>query len=141
MFRLKVTASFDSAHFLSGYSGKCANIHGHRWVIEAQLEGKEIAESGEKRGMLEDFGDVKRALSRIADEYDHALIYEEGTLRPATVRALEDQDFRLVCVPFRPTAELFAKDIYFRLKAEGFPVKSVTVRETPENAAVYEEDR
>ena len=31
MFILKAEGEFDSAHFLSGYKGKCANIHGHRW--------------------------------------------------------------------------------------------------------------
>ena len=36
MYRLKTSAAFDSAHFLKGYNGKCANIHGHHWVIEAE---------------------------------------------------------------------------------------------------------
>ena len=31
MYFLKTEQSFDSAHFLAGYHGKCANIHGHRW--------------------------------------------------------------------------------------------------------------
>ena len=31
MYILKTSASFDSAHFLAGYTGKCANLHGHRW--------------------------------------------------------------------------------------------------------------
>ena len=34
MYILKTSAEFDSAHFLAGYKGKCANIHGHRWKIE-----------------------------------------------------------------------------------------------------------
>ena len=36
MYLLKTSASFDSAHFLSGYNGKCANIHGHTWKIEVR---------------------------------------------------------------------------------------------------------
>ena len=28
MYILKTEASFDSAHFLSGYDGKCSNLHG-----------------------------------------------------------------------------------------------------------------
>ena len=34
MYQLKTEADFDSAHFLSGYTGKCSNIHGHRWHVE-----------------------------------------------------------------------------------------------------------
>ncbi|MEF2600873.1 MAG: 6-carboxytetrahydropterin synthase, partial [Fusobacterium mortiferum] len=34
MYTLISEASFDSAHFLSGYNGKCKNIHGHRWTIK-----------------------------------------------------------------------------------------------------------
>jgi len=31
MYGLKTEASFDSAHFLTDYYGKCENLHGHRW--------------------------------------------------------------------------------------------------------------
>ena len=34
MYKLKTKASFDSAHFLKDYEGKCSNIHGHRWTVE-----------------------------------------------------------------------------------------------------------
>ena len=46
MYHLKTTAAFDSAHFLAGYEGKCANIHGHRWVIEVEISGADLQESG-----------------------------------------------------------------------------------------------
>jgi 6-pyruvoyltetrahydropterin/6-carboxytetrahydropterin synthase len=52
LYYIKSSAAFDSAHFLSGYNGKCANIHGHRWVIEACAAGNELVGSGEKKGML-----------------------------------------------------------------------------------------
>lgn len=38
---------------------------------------------------------------------DHTLIYEENTLRPKTLEALDEEGFHLVKVPFRPTAENF----------------------------------
>ena len=52
MYYLKTSAAFDSAHFLKGYEGKCANIHGHRWTIEVSIKGGDLQDDGTKRGML-----------------------------------------------------------------------------------------
>ena len=138
MYYLKTKAAFDSAHFLAGYNGKCANIHGHRWTIEVTVKNGALIESGEKRGMIIDFGDLKKAVRSLADENDHALIYDDGTLRPMTVSALNEEGFRLIPVEFRPTAENFAHFFCGKLRDEGLPVHTVTVYETPENCAVYE---
>ena len=139
MYILKTSAAFDSAHFLAGYNGKCANLHGHHWVIETEAGAADLQETGEKRGMVIDFGDLKAAVRALADSYDHALIYEKGSLRETTLAALRDEQFRLIEVPYRPTAEHFAQAFYTLLKAEGLPVLRVTVYETPENCASYEE--
>lgn len=138
MFRLKTSAAFDSAHFLAGYCGKCANLHGHRWVIEVEAGAEHLQQSGERRGMVIDFGDLKAAVRALADAYDHALIYENGSLKSATLAALQDEGFRLIAVPFRPTAENFARAFYEQLSADGVPVLRVTIFETPENCASYE---
>ena len=43
MYILKTECSFDSAHFLSGYQGKCSNLHGHKMNLrELLLNPKEI---------------------------------------------------------------------------------------------------
>lgn len=138
MFSLKTSAAFDSAHFLAGYNGKCANLHGHRWQVEVTVQSETLCASGQQRGMLIDFHNLKAAVKCLADRYDHALIYEEGSLKPATVAALQDEQFHLIAVPFRPTAEHFAKAFFEELSAEGLPVRRVTVYETPDNCAVYE---
>ena len=138
MYRLKTSAAFDSAHFLAGYRGKCANLHGHRWVIEVEAGAEQLQGSGEKRGMVIDFGDLKAAVRALADAYDHAMIFERGSLKPATLAALQDEGFRLIEVPYRPTAENFARAFYENLKADGIPVLRVTVYETPDNCAGYE---
>ena len=140
MYRLKTSAEFDSAHFLSGYQGKCANIHGHRWKIEAVVESSELISDGTKRGMIIDFGDFKHEVRALAKSFDHALIYEKGSLRETTLAALVEENFRLIEVAFRPTAENFARYFFGLLSDKELPVKSVTVYETPENCAVYEED-
>lgn len=141
MYYLKTSAAFDSAHFLAGYEGKCANLHGHRWTIEVIVSSKQLIETGEKSGMVMDFSDLKKAVRILADEYDHAFIYEEGSLHAATVQALNDEAFHLIAVPFRPTAENFAKHFYTLLRTNGASVSSVAVYETPDNCAVYEEEQ
>ena len=139
MYILRASAAFDSAHFLSGYVGKCANIHGHRWQIEVEAAGDKLIARGEKRGMLLDFGDLKSAVRTLADEYDHALLYEDGTLREKTIEALNEEGFRLISLDYRPTAENFARAFYDILKEKGLPVNRVTVYETPDNCASYSE--
>lgn len=138
MYYLKTSADFDSAHFLLGYEGKCANIHGHRWTVEVKINGEELQQAGTKRDMLIDFGDLKKAVRDLADSFDHALIYEANSLKPSTLAALNDENFHLIEVPFRPTAESFAKHFYELLTSQGLEIFSVTVYETPDNCAIYE---
>ena len=54
--------SFDSSHFLIGHSGKCKNLHGHRWKIQYGLKADELIESGSSKGMIIDFTDIKNCI-------------------------------------------------------------------------------
>ena len=141
MYQLKTSAAFDSAHFLSGYQGKCANLHGHHWSLEVCIQGGTLQAQGTKRGMLLDFGDFKKIVRRLADDFDHALIYEENSLKDTTISALQQENFKLIPVPFPPTAENFAKHFFTLLTERGLTVCQVTVYETPDNCAVYMEDK
>ena len=137
MYLIKTEAAFDSAHFLSGYDGKCRNLHGHRWIISAEIMSDQLVSEGQLRGMVTDFGDLKRDLKSLADEFDHAFIYEKNSLKETTISALKEENFRLIEVDFRPTAENFSKYFYDRLAGMGYNVKAVTVYETPNNCASY----
>jgi 6-pyruvoyltetrahydropterin/6-carboxytetrahydropterin synthase len=137
MYTISATKSFDSAHFLAGYDGKCKNIHGHRWQVVIEISGETLAPDGEKRGMLVDFSKLKADLGAEADLLDHALIIERGTLKAATLAALADEDFRVIELDFRPTAENFAKYFYDRMTAKGYDVGKATVYETPDNCASF----
>ena len=139
MYLLKTSASFDSAHFLKGYNGKCANLHGHTWRVEVEVSAGALVTEGEKRGMVIDFSDLKKSVKALADRYDHTLIYEQGSLRESTLNALREEGFSLIELPVRPTAENFAKLFYEALSRE-LPVCRVTVYETPQNCATYEEE-
>ena len=108
-------------------------------MVEVNICGDKLQESGAKRGMLVDFGDFKQAVKELADGFDHALIYEKNTLKPETLAALKSEGFLLVETEFRPTAENFARHIYRDLCGKGLPVSVVTVYESPENCAAYGE--
>ena len=60
MYILKTEASFDSAHFLAGYNGKCSNLHGHRWKIVLEVQTEELKEDDQHKGMYVDFGELKK---------------------------------------------------------------------------------
>lgn len=70
MYEILAKSHFDAAHFLRGYQGKCANIHGHRWKVEITLRGAVLNELG----ILVDFMDVKNMLKEAVDIFDHKLI-------------------------------------------------------------------
>lgn len=139
MYTLISEASFDSAHFLAQYEGKCRNIHGHRWTVKVEIFGEKLQENGSKREMLIDFGELKSELKKLVDFYDHSLIIEKNTMREITLNALKEDGFRIIEVEFRPTAENFAKNFYDYFIEKGFSVKSISVYETPNNCAIYSE--
>lgn len=141
MYIIKTEESFDAAHFLAGYNGKCRNLHGHRWRVIAKICSEELKENGQLRGMVEDFGDIRHDLKLLADGFDHSLIFEQGTLKEKTVEALTEEEFRLVEVPFRPTAENFARHFFDLLAKKGYRMHSVEVYETPGNCAIYTDGR
>lgn len=137
MYLLSASAAFDSAHFLKDYEGKCRQLHGHRWTIEAEVYSKALETSGPTQGMVVDFKVVKEALKSIADFYDHAFIFEKGSISDVLENEMVAHGFQLVAVPFVPTAECLAKSIYEALVEKGLSVYSTTVYETPTNRAVY----
>ncbi|GAA0076513.1 6-carboxytetrahydropterin synthase QueD [Clostridium sp. CTA-5] len=139
MYILKAEHSFDSAHFLAGYEGKCGNIHGHRWKVEIEIQGETLVKGGQLDGMVIDFGDLKKDVKEMVDYYDHALIIQENTMREETLNCIKQDSFRVIEVNFRPTAENFAAFFFKIMKDKGYNVKRATVYETPTNSAAYEE--
>lgn len=139
MYCIKTEHSFDAAHFLHGYEGKCSNIHGHRWRVIISVCKEQLEQEGCKRGMLTDFGDLKEDVKEAVDYFDHALIIEQGTLKKKTYEALCEEGFRIINLPFRPTAENLAKYFYDKMIEKGYQVKTAMVYETPNNCAEYSE--
>jgi len=137
MYALQTEACFDSAHFLTDYYGKCENLHGHRWRIVVTIEQEELQTEGTMRDMVLDFGVFKRSVRALAASLDHTFLVEEGSLKPATIAALEAEGFSLTILPFRTTAENLARYVAEQLVSQGLPVSEVECDETPNNRAIY----
>jgi len=64
--------TFDSAHFLPGYNGKCSNLHGHQWRLEVTVAGPPAGQFNIYPTMICDFGDIKKIVEdRIINRHDH----------------------------------------------------------------------
>jgi 6-pyruvoyltetrahydropterin/6-carboxytetrahydropterin synthase len=111
--------TFDAAHMLPGHDGKCANLHGHTYVVEVEFEGP-IIESGPKAGMVVDFGDVKAVWKlHLEPLLDHRYLNETLTGIPVT------------------TAEWIAVWIHRGFDNAGLPASKVRVWETPTSWAQH----
>ncbi|MDO4879019.1 MAG: 6-carboxytetrahydropterin synthase QueD [Neisseria sp.] len=137
---MKITKifTFDSAHMLDGHDGKCRNLHGHTYRLEAAVSGNPV-QGGTKDGMVMDFADLKDIVKRqIIQPFDHAFIYHGGNERECQVAALlEGWKMKTLRLPFRTTAENMAVEMYGRLKNAGLDIYSIKLWETPTSYAEY----
>ena len=103
------------------------------------MSSENLVREGQIRGMIVDFGELKKDVKNLADEFDHCLIIEKGTLKEKTMEVLTEEEFKIIQVDFRPTAENFARYFYERMQKAGYKVSLVKVYETPNNMAGYGE--
>lgn len=70
--RVSKEFTFDSAHHLHCYEGKCTNLHGHTYKLQVVMLGQV-----DHRGIVIDFADIKRiAKERVIDRLDHQYLNE-----------------------------------------------------------------
>ncbi|MDE5714999.1 MAG: 6-carboxytetrahydropterin synthase QueD [Anaeroplasmataceae bacterium] len=129
MYYVTCEESFDAAHFLSNYNGKCHNIHGHRWKIIASVKGDLDC------GMVVDFSILKAYLKQLCDYFDHTFIVEKNSLKKELLTELK-KEFVIREVDFRTTAENFSKYFFDKIN-EQFNCHYIEVYETPKNCARY----
>ena len=83
MFIVKKRMEIAGAHRLNlNYESKCANLHGHNWIVTVWCKSKTL----DANGMVMDFTHIKR---EVQDKLDHKFLND--------------------VVPFNPTAENIAK--------------------------------
>src|SRR6185503_13731759 len=116
MFRVTREIHFCYGHRLLQYEGKCRHLHGHNGRAVIVLEGTGL----DDRGMLVDFGDIKRKVQHWIDEnIDHTML-----------PVLREHGERVFVMDANPTAENIARLIFDHAVATGLPVVEVVVWET-----------
>lgn len=139
---MKVTkeVTFDSAHMLSNYGGKCRNLHGHTYKLQVSVEGP-IAAEGNEEYMVTDFNNLKSVLNTVTECFDHAIIFSDDHLRGEAENALlewaQKYSMNYIILPgAKSTSEYIAS--YIKAQVEyAYPTKSVSVKlwETPTSFA------
>ncbi|MDA7950167.1 MAG: 6-carboxytetrahydropterin synthase [Pirellulaceae bacterium] len=134
MYRVTREIDFCYGHRLLNYDGKCKYLHGHNGKAVITLESNEL----DHRGMLVDFSDIKKVVSRWIDEnLDHRMIlHKDDPILPY----LQEQGEPLYIVDINPTAENIAKLIFEFVHESGFPVIEVVLWETPQSYATYRKE-
>ncbi len=141
MPNLRVTKefSFEMAHALRNYDGKCENIHGHTYHLSVTVAGpvKELAHASDD-GMVVDFGDVKKLVhEHVIDVFDHALVLHEKDKRAEVVKSVRT---KIILTPYQPTTENLILDFVNRIKKVikgGLLLHSVRLRETATSFAEW----
>jgi 6-pyruvoyltetrahydropterin/6-carboxytetrahydropterin synthase len=131
MFRVSRQIDFCYGHRLLNHTGKCRHLHGHngRAIISF------AAGALDARGMVLDFGDIKRVISKWIDEHlDHRMILCRDD---PIVPVLKQFDEPVYLIDVNPTAENIAKLIADYALAQGFPVVEVRLWETPHCYATF----
>lgn len=126
-FELRVNTTFDAAHYLRNYDGKCSRLHGHTWRVEVAVAGSSLDE----RGMIIDFLDLKGILREITGGFDHTLLNDVPPFGDSEGKGMN------------PTAENLARLIFEelekRLKGVApavYPV-AVQVWESESSSVIY----
>jgi 6-pyruvoyltetrahydropterin/6-carboxytetrahydropterin synthase len=131
MYRVTREIAFCYGHRLLNYDGKCRHLHGHNGRAVITLEGPGL----DRRGMLVDFGDIKRHVQRWIDEnLDHnMLLCREDPLLPT----LRERGERVFVMEENPTAENIARLIFDKAREAGLPVVEVVLWETDQCCSAY----
>lgn len=106
--------TFDSAHFLPNYNGKCERLHGHTYKLHVTVEADIEPESG----IAFDFVELKKIVKEhVINKLDHYLLND--------------------IIPIS-SAENIAIWIWDTLKKAGLPLHEIKVWETPTSFVTYQ---
>ena len=107
MMQVTKEFSFEMAHALEGHDGACSRIHGHSYRLWVTVAGEPSDDAASpKQGMVVDFGDLKRIVSReILDRFDHAFVVRRTEANSALVDAMAAHYEGVRVVDWQPTSE------------------------------------
>lgn len=111
--------TFDAAHHLHAYEGKCKNLHGHTYTVIFGVSGY-----NDSRGLMIDFGDLKEIWkNEIEIHLDHRYLNETLPLMNTTAENI------VVWIYEKMARSLLNKDY------KGARVEFVRLYETPTSYA------
>ena len=123
VYRLQVSTQFSSSHQLRNYGGKCEELHGHNFTVQAEVEGTRLEPD---TSILIDFKVLKAKLNQVVDPLDHTHLNQLPQFSE-----------------LNPSSENLAKHIYQELgktlQDTGVQVRKVSVSEKESSTAVYME--
>lgn len=144
MSKIRITKqfSFETAHALYGYDGKCKNIHGHSYKLSVTVIGSPITEeSNPKFGMVIDFGDLKKIVNEeIVDVFDHATVFNKNSPHQELGDHLAKLGHHILLVDYQPTTENMVIDFVTKINKRltgDIKLHSLKLRETETSFAEW----
>lgn len=130
---------FCAGHRLLGHEGKCANLHGHNYVVEFHVTGNDVDELGR----VVDFSVINKLFKGwIDDHWDHGFLLWDKDHH--AIDALEMvKPNRIYRMPYNPTAENMARyllqevspGLISSIKGYDLRMSKVVVWETEQSSA------
>ncbi|QFG53822.1 6-pyruvoyl trahydropterin synthase family protein [Chryseobacterium sp.] len=119
MIRITKIFTFETAHVLYNYDGKCRNMHGHSYKLFVTVKGNLINDlEHPKNGMVVDFGDIKQVVkSEIVDLWDHAVLVNATSPHKALGQDLEHKGHKVIFCDYQPTCENMLYEIAAKVQA------------------------
>lgn len=137
MAKIRITKqfTFETAHALYGYDGKCKNVHGHSYNLDVTVIGEPITDmQNVKCGMVIDFGDLKKIVkAEVVDRLDHAILLNKNTPHIELANYLKSSGHNVVLVDYQPTSENMIADFANRISGKlnsNIKLHSLKLRET-----------
>lgn len=130
---IRKKGSFEAAHMLPDYEGKCSNLHGHSYTYELEID----SDVNPATGMVLDFNVIKKVIST----YDHSLLISDYSYRDPAEHALHDWAERYgkainVIQGGKATAENIARDIGLRFQMMRCAGR-ISLKETDSSEVLY----
>ena len=128
--------SFEMAHALEGYDGKCANLHGHSYHLEVTVEETVTSTTAKGSGMQIDFGTLKKIVQQtIIAPYDHALVLKKGSQLAATAASALPNLKETDCNPTTENLLMHFATLLEPQRPEGTRLHSLRLAETDTSMA------
>lgn len=140
MYKIEKRFTLPIGHRLSKNKGRCFSIHGHNFIVLVGIKAKTLNEND----MVMDFSDLKDLVEVFLDNLDHCLLL--NVVDSEIGMRLKDLGTRVKLLPYDPTAEKLAEEIYVHTKESlsiSYPdviIDYVTVYENENSKATYIED-